>query len=178
MAASPSVGSSNPRTKILINSLDAAYRGQVSKLWHNTGNSSSPVALLVLLAAAAGARIVASHLLPGDCLLGAAGIVAAQLQSRQFLVLLALDIAREVLHGALGGLLLFRTGAVGRPRRDAVGLFGVRVAVKSVLAAGPAVLFDALAFRIRPVPRCARGHLHEEEVPHRLVFDAIHQRRE
>ena len=75
------------------------------------------MALLVLLAAPAGARVVAAHLLSGHRLLGASRIVAAELQRRQFLLLLALDIAREVLHGALGGLLLLLARAGGLPNR-------------------------------------------------------------
>src|SRR5271157_1841577 len=66
-----------------------------------------PVALLVLLAAAARAWIVATHLLPGADRLGPAAIVAAtELHGLQLFVLLALNIAREVFHGALRGLAL------------------------------------------------------------------------
>src|SRR5208283_2155754 len=78
-----------------------------------------PVALLVLLAAAAGTWVVTAHLLPGDHRLGPAAIVAAaELHGLQLFVLLALNIAREVFHAALGGLALrFSGGLCGRRLR-------------------------------------------------------------
>src|SRR5271157_3074841 len=73
------------------------------------------VALFVLLAAAAGAWIVAAHLLPGVHRLRSAGSIPAdELQFLQLLLLLALNIAREVLHAALGRLALrLRGGGAG-----------------------------------------------------------------
>src|ERR1041385_5072425 len=55
------------------------------------------VALLVLFATATGARIIAADLRAGDCLLGGAGLAADELQRFHLAVLLALDVAREVL---------------------------------------------------------------------------------
>src|SRR5215471_9294643 len=57
---------------------------------------AAAVALLVLLAAAAGARIVAAHLRTAHDRFAASGIIAAELKCRQFLFLLAFDVAREV----------------------------------------------------------------------------------
>src|ERR1017187_7411233 len=86
--------------------------------------SPRPMALLILLPAAARARIVASHLLPHGHGSRPAGIVAAQLQRRQFLILLALDVAREVFHLRLGRAPPFFVRGFRRPaarsRRPAV----------------------------------------------------------
>ena len=67
--------------------------------WPKTIRELRPVALFVLLAAAAGTRVVAPDLLADANLLGAARSVAAhELQVLQLLFLLALDVAREVFH--------------------------------------------------------------------------------
>src|SRR5581483_10638010 len=73
------------------------------------------VTFLVFLAAAAGAWIVAADLGPAHYLLGAIRAVAAEMQFGQFPLLLALDIAREVLHAALGSLALL-LGRIGTRR--------------------------------------------------------------
>src|SRR5271157_2019161 len=60
---------------------------------------SGTVAFLILLAAAARAGVVAADFLAGHHLFGAGGTVTAhELQFRQLLFLVALDVAREVLH--------------------------------------------------------------------------------
>src|SRR6266404_7755249 len=79
-------------------------------------SASGSVALLVLFAAAAGAGVVAADFVAFDHLLVAAvgGAVAADhLQFGQFLFLLALDVAGEVLDGGLSYCaLLLRLGGI------------------------------------------------------------------
>src|ERR1041384_327093 len=112
----------------------------------------SAVALLVLLAAPTRTRIVASDFGAAHHLLRTVGAVAAEMQRLQLLVLLALDVAREVLHRALGGLTLQLTG-VGA-RGSFLGLFLFLIGIRH--------------------RRGSAGHLEEEQIPHRFVLDAVH----
>src|SRR5215471_10518199 len=77
---------------------------------------SGAVAFLVLLAATAGAGIVASDLGAAHHLLGGVRPVAAEVQLRQFALLLALNVAGEILHRGLRrfALLVTRAGPGGR----------------------------------------------------------------
>src|ERR1017187_8739173 len=103
-----------------------------------------PVALLILLPAAAGTRIVPPGLLPRHHRRRTARIVAAhELQLRHLALLLALDVAREVLHRGFRRLPLRLVG-VGS-RRFLLALFFL-------------VLLRERQHRTRP-----RVHLQEEE---------------
>src|SRR5947209_2170117 len=74
--------------------------------------SRRPVTLLILLPAATRAWIVPPDLLPAHHLLRPTRSIAAEMQFRQFLLFLALDIAGEVLNTGLGRLALL-LGDVG-----------------------------------------------------------------
>src|ERR1700689_943110 len=71
-----------------------------------SGTQSRPVALLILLPAAARARVVAPHLLSAVHGLRLGSPIAAKVQRLQFLFLLALDVLGEIFNGRLGRLAL------------------------------------------------------------------------
>src|SRR5579872_5518383 len=123
------------------------------------------MALLVFLAAAAGAGVVAADFVAfDDGLIGAIGgaVAAHHLQLRELFFLFALDVAREVLHGGLGhGALL-----IGGGRR-------------SVLLLAFLALLVAVFIQVEWQLRAASlpwllGDLQEEQQADRLVLNAVH----
>src|SRR5690242_10325924 len=121
-----------------------------------------PVALLILFAATARAGVVTADFVAFDHLLITAvraAIAADHLQFRQFLFLLALDVASEVLDGSLGdGALLLGFGGIRRLLFPA--LVAVFIHVERQLRAS--ALTGLLSY------------LKKKEQPHRFVFDAVH----
>src|SRR5581483_4143039 len=130
---------------------------------------SGPVAFLVLLAAAAGAWIVAAGLLfrDGLLLLGGCSTASDELQRGHFLVLFALDVAGEVLDDALSGAALVGIVAVRPVGAVAENRFPVLIFVLFVFVEGQ----DRLRARSG---HGALGNLQEEQIPDGLVFNPIH----
>src|SRR5579883_2593819 len=79
------------------------------------GDSLRSAAFFILLSAPAGAGIVAAGFVLGDHRrFGRRGLAAGELQRGHLLFLLALDVARQVENGILGGLALrFVNGRIG-----------------------------------------------------------------
>src|ERR1019366_6240802 len=129
---------------------------QIQKTGQTCPARLRPVALLILLPAAAGTRIVPPGLLPRHHRRRPARPVAAhELQLLHLALLLALDVAREVLHSGLGRQPLLLVG-VGSRRSFHLARFFL-------------VLLGERQHRTR-----VRAHLQEVQIAHRLVFDAVH----
>src|ERR1700685_3064149 len=171
-------GRKEPRIGAGIGPSDPARWQQTPRKQRRRLESGS-VTFLIFFAAAAGAGIVAAGLFGGNRLLflGGAAVTAGELQLGHFLVLLALDIAREIFDSGSRGAALF--GARSHQRCLVVVVFVVLLVFifgrerqhgsRSLRqAARTTAIVSWLA------GRTTRRDLQEEQVPDGLVLDPIH----